>query len=82
MVHMVRPVQLTRPRLKRRKMAQIRAIQESGARLVGRTKGGEPLYSNPMRGIYKARDIELGIEREAHFKYGFSKKKAREAVGL
>lgn len=79
---MVRPKKLNMPMLRRRKFSQSVAIQQSGARLVGRTKGGTPLYGPPTRGIYKARDLALGIEREARFKFGFSKKKAKRLVGL
>lgn len=79
---MVRPRSLSIKRLRRKRVGQVNAIQESGARIVGRTKGGTPIYGPPTRGYFKAVDLEIGIEREAHFRFGISKKKAKRLVGI
>lgn len=84
---MVRPVSLTRPRMMRRKSKQINALTEAGAVYVGRTKGGTGLYrireeSQRIRPMFKAEQIEMGVENALHFEYGISKKKAKRSVGL
>lgn len=84
---MVRPVSLTRPRRMRRKLfKQSNALEEAGAVRIGTTKQGTGLYKlrrEPrIEPIFKAEQIEMGVENSLHFTMGISKKKAKRAVGL
>lgn len=80
-INMVRPKSLSNPIARRRRFAQALSIQQTGARLIGKTKGGQPLYQ--LGGaVFKARDLEVGRERYAHVNFGLSKSKSRKLAGL
>lgn len=78
----IRPGKTPSAYFARKKNTRELVIKESGALVVGKTKGGELLYGPPKVGVFKARDLQYSLERAAHYSLKYPKRRARRFVGL